>query len=85
MSTSWKYNCSDPLPEWVVNSDITGTGVLFSYIITAGIVVFILSLYYFVAYDPSYDPFQGSRRNNLLVDGWTSVFMEIIWVAVAYV
>ncbi|CAK44681.1 hypothetical protein M747DRAFT_288439 [Aspergillus niger ATCC 13496] len=64
MSTSWKYNCSDPLPEWVVNSDITGTGVLFSYIITAGIVVFILSLYYFVAYDPSYDPFQGSRRNS---------------------
>ncbi|PWY70545.1 hypothetical protein BO83DRAFT_399702 [Aspergillus eucalypticola CBS 122712] len=65
MSTSWKYDCSGPSPEWIANSDITGTGVAFSYIITAGIVVVVLALYYFVAYDPSHDPFQGSRRNSV--------------------
>ncbi|GFN13299.1 uncharacterized protein AtWU_03097 [Aspergillus tubingensis] len=65
MSTSWKYNCSGPSPEWIANSDITGTGVVFSYIITAGIVVVVLALYYFVAYDPSHDPFQGSKRNSV--------------------
>ncbi|OJJ68653.1 hypothetical protein ASPBRDRAFT_46845 [Aspergillus brasiliensis CBS 101740] len=64
MSTSWKYNCSGPAPDWVVNSDITGTGVVLSYIITAGIVVVVLLLYYLIAYDPSYDPFQGSARQH---------------------
>ncbi|PYH34512.1 uncharacterized protein BO87DRAFT_358442 [Aspergillus neoniger CBS 115656] len=64
MSTSWKYNCSGPSPEWIANSDITGTGVVFSYIITAGIVVVVLALYYFAAYDPSHDPFQGTKRNS---------------------
>ncbi|OJJ69048.1 hypothetical protein ASPBRDRAFT_292366 [Aspergillus brasiliensis CBS 101740] len=66
MSTSWTYNCSGPRPEWIVNSDITGIGVVLSYTITAGLVVVVLSLYYLVAYDPCYDPFWGSRRQNAL-------------------
>ncbi|RAH50549.1 uncharacterized protein BO95DRAFT_459034 [Aspergillus brunneoviolaceus CBS 621.78] len=65
MGTSWNGDCKGPKPGLSANSDITGTGVVLSYLITAGIVAAILVLYYLLVFDPDSDPFENSKQGHL--------------------
>ncbi|RAK78961.1 uncharacterized protein BO72DRAFT_62199 [Aspergillus fijiensis CBS 313.89] len=65
MGTSWNGDCKGPKPGLGANSDITGTGVVLSYLITAGIVAAILVLYYLLVFDPDSDPFENSKQGHL--------------------
>ncbi|PYI23984.1 hypothetical protein BO99DRAFT_428251 [Aspergillus violaceofuscus CBS 115571] len=64
MGTSWNGDCKGPKPGLGANSDITGTGVVLSYLITAAIVAVILMLYYLMVFDPDSDPFENSKHGH---------------------
>ncbi|KAI2726609.1 hypothetical protein CBS147354_4324 [Penicillium roqueforti] len=51
---SCNFDCSAPTPL-SPNSDITGIGIIINNIVTTGIAVVIISIYYFTAYDPIRD------------------------------
>ncbi|KAI9373705.1 hypothetical protein BJX61DRAFT_501636 [Aspergillus egyptiacus] len=61
MARGCGYNCSER-PEYIeFDADITGPGVLVGYIASAGIVVVLISVHYFLAYQPTLDPFRDKN------------------------
>ncbi|CAG8179328.1 unnamed protein product [Penicillium nalgiovense] len=52
------YKCSGPQPPMSVDPDITGQGVIANYVATAGIAVLLITIHFFVVYQPALDPFR---------------------------
>ncbi|EWZ46186.1 hypothetical protein FOWG_16661 [Fusarium oxysporum f. sp. lycopersici MN25] len=53
-----RVNCSSHPTEIQAYGDVAGIGVMLAFVITAWIVVFMLIVYYLVAYNPELDPFR---------------------------
>ncbi|KAJ5178691.1 hypothetical protein N7492_001901 [Penicillium capsulatum] len=74
MATSCHVDCLALPTRYEPDSDISGVGVVINYVVTAGLAVFIIFLYYVTVYDPSTDPFDAvqegapSERPNPLDD-----------------
>ncbi|CAI7656863.1 unnamed protein product [Penicillium crustosum] len=60
MAESIHVDCSAAPPDhYEPDNDISGAGIVVSYISTAGLAVFIIIVYYVVVYDPLVDPFNA--------------------------
>ncbi|KAL4860315.1 hypothetical protein BDV12DRAFT_181777 [Aspergillus spectabilis] len=58
MARGCSYNCDNPPTTIKFDSDITGPGVIIGYTATAGIAVALISVHYFIAFQPVLDPFR---------------------------
>ncbi|KAF2648842.1 hypothetical protein K491DRAFT_611930 [Lophiostoma macrostomum CBS 122681] len=58
MADTCSYDCSREPSELVPNADISGVGVIIGYVVSAGIVVFLVVCHYIFAFDPTINPFQ---------------------------
>ncbi|KAJ5425446.1 hypothetical protein N7465_000516 [Penicillium sp. CMV-2018d] len=59
MTESVHVDCSAPTERYVPDNDISGAGIVISYITTAALAVLIIIVYYVTVYDPSVDPFDA--------------------------
>ncbi|OQD91487.1 hypothetical protein PENSOL_c053G11279 [Penicillium solitum] len=60
MAGSIHVDCSASSPDhFEPDNDISGAGIVISYILTAALAVFIIIVYYVVVYDPLVDPFDA--------------------------
>ncbi|KAJ5967207.1 hypothetical protein N7501_003455 [Penicillium viridicatum] len=59
MTESVHVDCSAPTERYVPDNDISGAGIVISYITTAALAVLIIIVYYLTVYDPSVDPFDA--------------------------
>ncbi|KAK9847367.1 hypothetical protein MYU51_019521 [Penicillium brevicompactum] len=61
--SSCRTNCSERPTPLSPDNDITGPGVIINYVASAGIAVFVIMLYFLVAFDPARDPFAKDEKS----------------------
>jgi hypothetical protein len=66
MSPPPSINCSAPAPSPLpINNDVTGIGVVVNYLATTSLALLIILIYYFIAHQPSRNPFDTSDQDSL--------------------